>query len=136
MKKFLTLSLIMVVFAAPAFAGFEVIVNRGNPISEISKKELKRIYKMKKTVWDAGGSIQPVNLREDDAVRGEFSQSVLGKSSREMEAFYLKRALSGKGQPPKYLVTEQDVISFVSSNTGAIGYVSKGNGSVKTIPVR
>lgn len=136
MRKFLALSFIMAVFAAPAFAGYEVIVNTGNPISEISTKELKRIYKMKKTAWDAGGSIQAVNLRENDAVRGEFSQNVLGKSPKEMEAFYLKRALSGKGQPPKSLVTEQDVISFVSSNTGAIGYVSKSGGSVKTISVK
>ncbi len=136
MRKFLTLSFIMVVsvlgttFAAPAFAGYEVIVNPGNPISEISSKELKNIFKMKKTAWDAGGNIEPVNLRESDAVRGEFSQSVLGKSPKAMEAFYLKRALSGKGQPPKSLVTEQDIISFVTSNTGAIGYVSKGSGSV------
>lgn len=142
MRKFLALSLLMAVsvlgttFATPVFAGYEVIVNKGNPISEIGKKELKRIYKMKTTIWDAGGNIQPVNLWENNAVREEFSQSVLGKSPKAMEAFYLKRALSGNGQPPKSFVTEQDIINFVSSNAGAIGYVSKSSGSVKTIPVK
>ncbi len=119
-----------------ALAEYKVIVNHGNPVSEISKKDLSRIYKMRKKRWDEGNSIMPVNLKGNSSVRKEFSKKVMGRSVKEVEAFYLKRALSGKGQPPKTMKTEKDVIDFVSSNIGAIGYVSKGGGSVKTIPVR
>ena len=42
---------------------------------------------------------------------------------------------SGKGKPPKELGSDADVINFVSSNPGAIGYIDAGsvNESVKVV---
>ena len=138
MKRYVTvLFLVFTVFIiAPAFAGSVVIVNSSNSVSEISAKDLKNIYRLKKTNWGGGSAIRPVNLKSGNNVRAEFSQKILGKSPKEMESYYLKRALSGKGQPPKTVETEQDVIKYVSSEKGAIGYVSQGDSSVKTISVK
>jgi len=138
MRKFSIFSFAFFFIATTsALAGYKVIVNPGNRISEISKKDLKRIYKMRKKKWDeGGGTIMPVNLRESNSVRKEFSKEVMGRSVKKMAAYYLKRALAGKGQPPKTMKTEKDVIDFVSSNTNAIGYVSSAAGSVKVIRVK
>ena len=137
MKKYLITFLIFTfLIIAPAFAEQVIIVNSDNLISEISKKDLKNIYRMKKRNWAGGSVIQPVNLKIDNEVRKDFSEKILGKKPKEMERYYLKRALSGKGQPPKILETEEDVIKFVSWNKNAIGYVSSADSSVKIVIVR
>lgn len=136
MKIVLGLFLTLAFSVAPALAETIIIVNPANPVSEISAKELKAIYKMKKSNWDSGEAILAVNLAPGNAVREEFSNKYLGKNTKKMEEYYLKRALSGKGQPPKSFATEKEIISFVASNTGAIGYVSAADGSVKTVSVK
>ena len=137
MKKFaLIIFFILAIFITPALAQFVVIVNKDNPISDISKKNLKNIYRLKKGTWTAGGSIHALNLKPDNAVRVTFSQEILKKDPRSMVRFYLKRALSGKGQAPKEFASEAELIKFVASDKGAIGYVSKADGSVKSIPVK
>ncbi|GMT43045.1 MAG: hypothetical protein IEMM0002_1456 [bacterium] len=136
-KIFLLSALILIsLVVEPAFSDYMVIVNTENPITEISKKDLKRIYMMKKTEWNNDGVIQPVNLKENNAARKEFSESVLGKSSKKMEVYYLKRALAGIVQPPRSVRSDEDVIRYIFYNPGAVGYVSKADNTVKVIRVK
>ncbi len=114
-----------------------VIVNPQNTVSDLSAKELADMYKLDKTTWDSGGKIEVVNLKEADAIRKTFSEAILKKSSSDVERLYLKRALSGKGQPPKVLGSSSEVKDFVKSNNNSIGYIDikDADGSVKVLSV-
>ncbi len=136
MKKYLTLFLIFSFLLITPVIAQVVIVNPASPLFEISKKDLKNIYKMKKLNIEGGIAIHPVNLTVENEVRREFSEKYIGKDAKKMESYYLKRALSGKGQPPKVFDTEEEIIKYVTSTIDAIGYVSSADSSVKTISVK
>lgn len=114
-----------------------VVVNSQNPTASLSKKELSNIFKQRQKSWKSGGIIDVLNLPKDDPLREGFSEKILDKSPSEMEKYYLKRALSGKGQPPRTVQSSVDVKNIVSRNVKAIGYMDLKDvdTSVKVLPV-
>ena len=44
-----------------------------------------------------------------------------------MKSIWLKKMLSGEGDPPEALKSESEVLQKVSSTPGAIGFVSEAN---------
>ncbi len=134
----LSIALLLVMgVAGISFAGVVVIVNPQNPASSLSSHDLANIYRLKKTTWGTGKKIEPVNLNREDPLRKTFSEVILKKGSAAMEKFYLKRALSGKGQPPKVLSSSSAVRDFVKYNKNAVGYIDgkDADDSVKVISV-
>ena len=109
-------SFLALLTAAPlkvAAAKYVVIVNRINPINQVSKQDLKKIYRLKEEIWPNGVAIRPVNLKPNSLARQKFSTEILRRDVARMKSYYLKRALSGKGHPPKIIATEAEVIQFV-----------------------
>lgn len=121
---------------ASAEPSYVIVINRENPVNEITTADLKAIFRQKKTVWPWGGAIKPVNQKEYSAARKTFTKEIFSKDPSTMEAYYLKRALSGKGQPPRTLKTDKDVLNYIASKKGAIGYVTKTDSTVKTLKVK
>ncbi len=119
------------------FSEIAIIVNPENPVSTISSKDLKNIYKLKKNTWPTGKKIEAVNLKKRDPIRKKFSYIILAKSASRMDKFYLKQALSGKGQPPRVLSSSGDVLDFVRYNKNAIGYIDikEVDDSVKVLSI-
>ena len=111
-----------------------VIVNASNTNS-VASSDISRIFLGKMKSFNDGSSAVPVNLKSTLATRGEFEDKALGKSSSQVKAYWSKQLFSGKGKPPKELASDADVINFVSSTPGAIGYVeaSNVNDSVRVI---
>ena len=58
-------------------------------------------------------------------MRGRFSKEILGHSASAVQRYWEERIFSGRGQPPPIKRSDEDVIEFVESNVGAIGYVSE-----------
>lgn len=133
----LSLSICLSVASTTALAQIVVIVNPANPYSDISKKELSKIFKQKRKTWKNKGVIHVVQLPKEHPLREEFSKKVLKMSSEALEKYYFKKALSGKGQPPKILSSPSEVKSYVSGNENAIGYIdaSDVDTSVKILKV-
>lgn len=122
-------------FVSPAVvAEVAVIVGAANANS-VAGSDVSRIFLGKLKKFGDGSSVTPVNLAAGSPVREAFEKNALGKSSSQIKAYWSKQVFSGKGKPPKELGSDADVINFVSSNPGAIGYVDAGsvNDSVKVI---
>lgn len=110
-----------------AYDAIAVIVNRKNPVSSLSKDELKKLYAGEIKNWrEVGGQDQEivlVNRDEASGTREAFAKKILE------EADFTKDAViqPGNGQ----------VRSIVGSTPAAIGYLSLGyaNTSVKVIDI-
>ena len=98
---------------------FVVIVNPTVGITEMDRKQLKRIY-MGRLKSLQGVVIIPLELPRNAPERARFSELLLGQSVGEVERAYMKRALSGKGQPPKQMTSSREVLDFVAADPGAI----------------
>lgn len=115
-----------------AFANVAVIVHPSNAAT-LSQDDINKIFTGRAKSFTDGKAAEPVNLAEAVAVRADFDQKALGRSSSQMKAYWSKLVFTGKGTPPKELASEQEVLDAVAKNPAAIGYVSAGTvtGSVK-----
>ncbi|MBI9071032.1 MAG: hypothetical protein JEY94_05510 [Melioribacteraceae bacterium] len=59
----------------------------------------------------------------------------IGKSSLELKKAWLKAKLTGKGNPPATVGSEDEMINKIASTPGAIGFISssKVNDQVKVL---
>lgn len=105
---------------------FQIIVNEKNPIESISKDDLSDLFLKKKTKWDNGSDVTPVDLNARSATREAFTQEVHGRNVGAIRSYWQQAAFSGAGTAPVERSSDADVISFVKSNPGAVGYISTG----------
>jgi ABC-type phosphate transport system substrate-binding protein len=110
--------------AAQAVPAFKIIVHPKNPTASLSRGELARIFMKKTTSWANDASIAPVDQTMSASVREAFSRSVHGKSARAIKQHWNQQIYSGRAVPPPELGSDAKVVAFVTTNPGAIGYVS------------
>ena len=134
------LSLIAILLLAPAGMAegpFQVIVHESNPRTSISRHELSAIFMKRMRSWPADGEILPAEPRTP--LREVFAREVHGKSLAYVTRYWQRLIFAGRGIPPAQFATEGDVIAFVASNRGAIGYIAAATADragVKVIAVR
>ena len=108
---------------AASAGGVVVVANKNVPASSLSIEEVKNIFLSKKTQWRDGSKIQYVALKKGDA-QNDFLKSYLQKTQSQYNRYFRTLVFTGKGKAPRTFSTEAEVVSYVSSTAGAIGYVS------------
>jgi hypothetical protein len=103
-------------------AAFKVIVNNGVGVSSLSKKAASDLFMKKTLKWQNGASVVPVDQVAE--VREDFSKSIHGKSAAAVKSYWNQLVFSGRDVPPIEKTSDAEVIEFVRSTRGAIGYVS------------
>ena len=135
------LSAALVPAAPPASAepapGFRVIVNPANTADKLDKHFVADAFLKKRTRWGDDRAIQPVDLGEKASARGAFSRDVLGRDVVSVRRYWAQLVFSGRGVPPRELANDSDVVRFVATHSGAIGYVAAGAAlaGVKTVEI-
>lgn len=118
-------------------AGYVVIVHPDNPAASVSAAEVSRMFLKQTPKWPNGWPVLPVDLSAASTVRELFSQRVLGRSARSVKSYWKQQIFSGRGVPPPERESDAEVVRFVLSNRGAIGYVAPASaGTSKILIVR
>ena len=119
-------------------AGFKVIVHSTNPASTMSEGDLSKIFLKRTTKWSDGRSASPVDLPERSGTRASFSKAVHNKSVDAVKAYWQQMVFSGRGVPPPQKASVREIVAYVQSNPGAVGYVPSGTsvGNCKVLSVR
>lgn len=114
------------VLFSQAFAGggFIVIVNSSVAQNEISSKDLSDIYLGKKMSWDNGSKAAP-GMLEGGATHESFTKGIIKKSASQFSTFWKQAIFTGQGIPPKAFSSEDELLKFVSSTAGAVGYLAE-----------
>ena len=116
---------VVAIHAPAAYAGVAVVCNASSTVAgKLDKQSLARIF-TGRTVQIDGVTVIPVNLPVGNAERGIFLRHILQQNDDEYVAYWLVRKSIGKGIPPQELPSSQDVLRFIRSNTGAIGYIKE-----------
>jgi ABC-type phosphate transport system substrate-binding protein len=119
-----------------AQAPVAVVVNRGNPQGNIALADLRDIYLGSLTRFKAGG--ERVILLEFAETRARFYDSVLRMSPERVKRHWIGLVFSGDGTvPPREIRTGEDLLRYVASHPGAIGFVPVriADSTVKVITV-
>jgi ABC-type phosphate transport system substrate-binding protein len=110
---------------AAAAEGFEVIVNAANPVAALPADEVSRYFLHKSLQWPNGTKVAAVDLVEDAPARAVFSRAVHQKTTSAVKAYWQRLIFAGRDVPPPEKPSAE-VVGYVRSNLGAIGYVAPG----------
>lgn len=107
----------IVVIVNPAFSG------------TVNTDELARLY------TGRSSSLTAFNLTESQALRADFDQKGVGRTSAQLKAYWSKLVFTGKGTPPREVSSEAEMLALIAGDVQSIGYISSGNvnDSVKVI---
>lgn len=108
----------------PAGPGLRVIVHPTNRAVGLERRFVADIFLKKVTRWPSDEIIRPVDLDRGSPVRRRFSEDVLKRNVAAIASYWQQQVFSGRGVPPPELDDEMDVVKYVLSHPGAIGYVS------------
>ncbi|MGE0616344.1 MAG: hypothetical protein AB7P04_11955 [Bacteriovoracia bacterium] len=119
-------------------AKFAVVVNAENPITKIDAEELSNFFLKKKRAWPDGTGIRFVDRTDDSPERKHFLRSVVKKTGREVDLFWIGQKLYTGDSAPIQVTSDSLTASLIARFRGGIGYVSPdftGAPGVKKIEV-
>jgi hypothetical protein len=119
MKRGCLLLLLLAWLATATAQEIVVFAHRGMPKSDALT--LKRLY-TGRIVSISQQAARPVNLAPGHPVRKAFLDKLLAQDEREYAGYWLVRRYVGKGAPPVEFVSLEEMIEFVGSTPGAVGY--------------
>jgi ABC-type phosphate transport system substrate-binding protein len=140
MKRAFTALALLVAFAPAATPGerYRIVVNEKNPAASLTRSEVARMFMKKITEWPDGADVAPVDQERTSATRDSFSREIHQKDADAISAYWQTLVYSGRETPPPVRKSDAEVVDFVRSNPGAIGYVSASAATdgVKVVSVR
>ena len=114
---------IHILFSHTAMGQVSVIAHGSVPVDTLDKKELLQIFNGTQDHWKDGRPVVIMDLSVNGTIRESF-YAYLGKTSSRMRSIWLKRKLTGEGELPQSINSEQELIEKVASTQGAIGFIS------------
>lgn len=115
--------LLVVAASAPAAAAdVQLIANPELGVSELSAGDVRDIFLGNRTTV-AGAAVEPV-FAQSGVAHDAFLKTYLGKSNAALRNYFKTLVFTGKGAQPKTFASDSEVLKYVASTKGAIGYVS------------
>jgi ABC-type phosphate transport system substrate-binding protein len=91
--------------------------------SQIPRAALSSIFLKQAPRWGDGSAVLPVDQSVRSPVRHSFSNDVLQQGLVEVQVYWQRKMASGL-TPPPVKTSDEEIVAFVASTPGAIGYVS------------
>jgi ABC-type phosphate transport system substrate-binding protein len=115
-------------FTAPAASasgtqGFQVIVHPSVQGTRITRANLSALFTGRTAQWGDKAQARPVDQSVKASVRRAFTTSVIGLSMGELQMYWQRRVTADHVFPPPVKDSDEQVVSYVAANVGAIGYV-------------
>jgi hypothetical protein len=120
------LAIVLMGASRPPEVRVVVIVNSANRTSTMRRDQVAKIFLRQIATWEGGAEILPVDQIERSAARIAFARDVQRETVKALKVYWQQRIFSGDESPPPERVTDSDVLTYVRSNSGAIGYVLEG----------
>ena len=115
--RFLALSLIPFWVMAQ-----DVVIVGHSDVPQLTTEAVQKLF-TGRSVSVEGVLVTPVNAPSGDALRVDFLKTYLNQTEEKYQAYWTVRQFVGKGRPPRSLSTYEDIIKYVRTTKGAVGYL-------------
>jgi hypothetical protein len=114
-----------------------VAVGRASPLSEISLRDLKRLYLGQHLTDPSGQKIISFNQPPGVPGRIHFDERVLDMSPDEVARFWIDRRIRGQPLAPRSVAPVELLIRVLAELPGALGYLfeNEADARVKVLPI-
>jgi len=100
-----------------------VIVNPHNPLSSLSRAQLRRLFLKTTRRWPDGRAVIALNAKPRSATRKLFDRVVLGLDAHESALYWVRQRVRGRGAAPRSLHSPRLIQRIVAQQREAVGYV-------------
>lgn len=104
-----------------------VIVSTDNPVVQLSNHEIADIYLGRRARFPDGRLARPIDQKETKPVRAAFYEEIVGRTSAQIRAHWSRVIFTGRGRPPPEASDDLDMLSRVTGDPNAIGYIERRN---------
>lgn len=121
--------------AGEALAELVVVVNARSGVAVMTRNEVINIFFGRYRQFFNGIEAQPVDLVDSHADRAHFYSALVGKDLSDVNAYWSRQVFSGRMQPPPKVASPDEIIKWVSSHPGGIGFVdlSRADARVRVV---
>ena len=133
--KILAVAASSIMLASVSQAEIAIIVNNSVSVPSISADVAANIFLGKVNELPGGIRMVPIDQEDSQKARAEFYNKVVKKDAAQLNAYWSRLIFTGKGEPPKKMADNADVLALVAANPNIIGYVdaSAVTSSVKVL---
>ncbi len=101
-----------------------VVVNKSCSVSSLNKAQLNALFRSRTSEFPGGSPASVVNLPQDNPLRRDFDQAVLGMNPDEVQRYWIDVKIRSGTTPPRKMGSSAVVAKFVSSDAKGLGYVA------------
>jgi ABC-type phosphate transport system substrate-binding protein len=103
---------------------FRVVVNTSVADRTLSRVQLSRLFLKQDSKYPSGQIAVPVDQIASSPVRESFSKDVIGRGVGPVKTYWQQQIFAGRSSPPSEKARDAEVIAYVATTPGAIGYVA------------
>ena len=121
--------------AAEVRAELVVVVNARCGVAAMTRNEVVNVFFGRNRLFFNGAEAQPVDMPDTHPDRTRFYSGLVGKDISEVNAYWSRQVFSGRMRPPAKVTTSEEVLKWVVSHPGGIGFVelSKADARVRVV---
>jgi ABC-type phosphate transport system substrate-binding protein len=135
MRKLILLTILMIALVAgwarllrvtAAVEEVDIVVNKSNKVTSLSREEVHRIFTGEKSSWPGGKRITILMLASGQMERGVVLREVFKMNESDYTKYFLQAAFTGRVQAaPRDLSSAEQMKARLAANPNAIGYLKK-----------
>ena len=120
-----------------ASAEIVVVVNPQNDVTNLSKKQVSRIFLGQDRRFPNGRRANPVDQDDVEIIKEAFYSKVAKKSLSQLKGYWARRLFNGRGEPPQIVNGDLSTKEYVADHEDAIAYIdsSQVDDTVKVVLV-
>lgn len=121
--------------AAEVRAELVVVVNVRCGVALMTRNEVVNIFFGRNRQYFNGVEAQPVDMPDTHPDRARFYGGLVGKDLSEVNAYWSRQVFSGRMQAPAKVNSTEEVLKWVASHPGGIGFVdlAKADARVRVV---
>ncbi len=118
-----------------ARAELVVVVNARCGVAAMTRNEVINIFFGRNRQFFNAVEAQPVDLADSHPDRERFYAGLVGKDLSEVNAYWSRQVFSGRMRPPPKVASPEEVLKWVVSHPGGIGFIelSKADARVRVV---
>lgn len=122
-QTFTMLVLVLLSLSVLAQEPLAVVVNKANPVDELSRTELIDLFMGKYVAFPNDSKAIPVELKGEHKIKIDFYQNLVGMPLSRVNAYWSRLRFTGRKRAAVFQPNENELIAFIIANEQAIGYV-------------
>ncbi len=121
--KFSVLLIILMVWTHTIYGQVAIVVNKNNPVNELTQADVQAYFKAAKKHWNNGKAVKLVVFSLSSAAGKAVLDKIYGMSEQGYKKFWLQKVFKGDAKAPKQKNSVAEVVGFVASEEGALGFI-------------